>query len=564
MKLVRFRLRNYRSFIEEQEISFTNTNILIGPNNVGKSNFLRAIELFFSSIQTDHNLPTYQHTRDFPRTLDTGRTSLTAVFHLDDSIEEELELIERYARLRRQMKVTTGKKTEVQINLQFSEKGTPFYSLFPGLSIPHHLRFTDDFSTRHLDFVEAILSRFYVVYIPAEKELKSLYNNLIVEVVKQEIAEQIGDILQDIRRQADLVSDEINKTLQKIGMPHINVFFEPPQSFEELISGFDMTVADQNIGNLFEKSMGMQWLIIASCISWISLSLRRRTGLRYLWLIEEPESYLHPELFSKQRSTFERIGENADIVYTTHSLGFISTDISRVNGVFQENSQSSIIKFDSYDQAIGKIKKGIGARFSDYFNLNDNVVAVEGKSDVEYLKWFLGLATVEVSDAKIRWSTLLRSDIIEFGGTVALSGFIRANYQFIREEIAFVPMFDGDEAAKRATRDLRNYLNGKKQISFNTNAEYVILPNGLPIEGLFPNYYLKQYIEQFPSWFKDREIDTEQKVLSFSLADDKKSNFAKTAMLRAGKESFRNWSDRWLNVCDALETCLRVQNRRLG
>jgi hypothetical protein len=52
--------------------------------------------------------------------------------------------------------------------------------------------------------------------------------------------------------------------------------------------------------------------------------------------------------------------------------------------------------------------------------------------------------------------------------------------------------------------------------------------------------------------------------VTFTLLDDKKSNFANTAMLRAEKDVFRNWSDRWLNVCDALEKCFQIQNRRLA
>src|SRR4051794_29178167 len=112
MKLTKFKLRNYRSFLDEQEIDFAKTNVLIGPNNVGKSNFLRAIELFFSTIHYDQNYPTYQYDRDFPRDLKSGRTSLTALFLLN--ADEDSEFIERYDRLRRQMKLPVGKKSEIQ------------------------------------------------------------------------------------------------------------------------------------------------------------------------------------------------------------------------------------------------------------------------------------------------------------------------------------------------------------------------------------------------------------------------------------------------------------------
>jgi hypothetical protein len=49
----------------------------------------------------------------------------------------------------------------------------------------------------------------------------------------------------------------------------------------------------------------------------------------------------------------------------------------------------------------------------------------------------------------------------------------------------------------------------------------------------------------------------------FSIVDDKKSAFAKTARYRADKIAFNDWSTRWSNVCDVLEKCLQIQNRRL-
>ncbi|MBC9883902.1 AAA family ATPase [Bradyrhizobium sp. INPA01-394B] len=547
-------MTNYRSFSKEQSIDIANTNVLIGPNNVGKSNFLRAIELFFSSIHRDQDYPAYDYNRDFPRgLLPGGRTSLTAVFQLDDSSEQDQQLAERYDFLRRRMKQPYAKRHEIPINLQFSQRGVATYSLFPGVSVPTELKISDDFQVWHREFIEQILNTFYVVYIPAEKELKKIFDRIVVEVVKQEIAEQLEDILDAIRHQADLVSHEINNTLSAIGMPTINIFFEPAKTFEELVSGFHMTVMDRSEGTLFEKSMGMQWLILATCISWVSLSLRRRSGLRCLWLVEEPESYLHPELFPKQRNVFEKIGENADVLYTTHSLGFVASDISRVHGVFFDQSNSVIEHFSSHEQAIRRIKKGLGTRFSDYFHLRENVIAVEGKSDIEYLQWFLKQADTKLEHSpQLRWPTLFGSDFVEFGGVVGLSGFVRANYQFIREEIAFVPMLDGDDAGKRAAKDLGAYFNGGKEISFNANVDYILLPNGLSIEGLFPNSYLLDFVQQFPSWFRNPIVDTEQRVVSFSLQDDKKSNFAKTAMFRAEKDTFASWSARWLNVCDAL------------
>jgi hypothetical protein len=187
---------------------------------------------------------------------------------------------------------------------------------------------------------------------------------------------------------------------------------------------------------------------------------------------------------------------------------------------------------------------------------------VEGPSDVQYLRWFLTLGHREVSEAEVRWPALLSAEIVAFGGVSVLGGFVKANYGFIREEVAFVPIFDGDEAGRRETRNLRGYLNGHN-VPFQANSEYILLPNGLPIEGLFPNKYLTEMIWDHPSWFKDKEIDSEGQVVSFSIFDDKKESFAKTAMFRAERDDFSIWAAKWLNLCDTLERCLQKQGTKI-
>lgn len=203
-------------------------------------------------------------------------------------------------------------------------------------------------------------------------------------------------------------------------------------------------------------------------------------------------------------------------------------------------------------------------RFSDYFNLRELTVAMEGRSDVEYITWFLKLADQQLEDANSRWPLLMRAEIIGFEGARSLSGFVRANYLFIREEIAFVPVFDGDETGKKETTALRHFLNGREESApFNANADYVLLPNGFAIEGLFPDSYINEFIRDHPKWFKDKGHDVEDKLVSFSIYDERKATFAQTIKYKAEKDLFKNWANRWLTVCDVIERCLAIQNKRL-
>ena len=195
MKLARFRIKNYRSFLDEQQIIFGNANTLIGPDNAGKSSVLRAIQLFFLAFADDHALPAYKHNRDStfqpyernrdcPKGLVSGRTSLTAEFTFDDA---DAEILKEYELLRRRMNLPAVKTREAQINLQFSGKGEPSYSLFPERPIRQGREISGDFRKRQLNLVGKILRRFDVIYVPAEKELKDRHKKSLRHCKKRNL-----------------------------------------------------------------------------------------------------------------------------------------------------------------------------------------------------------------------------------------------------------------------------------------------------------------------------------------------------------------------------------------
>ena len=358
VKLARFRIKNYRSFLDEQEITFANANTLIGPNSAGKSSLLRAIQLFFLAFPHDQTLQAYEHDRDLtfqpyepnrdcPRGLVSGRTSLTAEFQFDDADTDD-EILKEYESLRRNMNLPAVKTRQAQINLQFSEKSEPRYWLFPERSIRHVRDVSGDFRERQLNLVGKILRRFDVIYVPAEKELKDRHTKTILDIVRKEICDQVKEFIDDVGYQPAFLSQELNRMLSVVGISGVHMFFDPPRSCAEPATGFATAIVDRSLEKLFENNAGVHWLIIARLISWVSLSVRRRAGLRCLWLIEEPESYLHPESFSEQTAAFDQIGDNATIVYTTNPLGFVPADVSHVHGVFFKDKHSTITGFNTY------------------------------------------------------------------------------------------------------------------------------------------------------------------------------------------------------------------------
>jgi len=54
MKLTNFQIRKYRVFDSEVNIVLSDFTVLTGPNNLGKSTVLRALDLFFNEVGARH------------------------------------------------------------------------------------------------------------------------------------------------------------------------------------------------------------------------------------------------------------------------------------------------------------------------------------------------------------------------------------------------------------------------------------------------------------------------------------------------------------------------------
>ena len=213
-------------------------------------------------------------TRDviFPSTWDLAALPWFAVFTPQSPIDDDL--ITKYDTIKRKMKVET--KDDISVHLVFSERGKPTYALFPGRAT------WTGFQEWQEEFIGLLLDRFYCFYIPAEKDLKKVYNNIVVGIVKQRITEELGPLIDTVGNSAINVSNEINTILTEMGVHDIKILLEMPPTLEDFFTSFNMTVIDKFEDTLFERSMGMQWLIISGCMAWISraLSIRHNFEMR--------------------------------------------------------------------------------------------------------------------------------------------------------------------------------------------------------------------------------------------------------------------------------------------
>jgi len=90
MKLVSFSVTNYRSIVAAHKLPISDTTILIGPNNEGKSNILNALTTAIGLIRVHegglrgmYNRKLYDWGRDFPISLQESKPNGETIFRVN-------------------------------------------------------------------------------------------------------------------------------------------------------------------------------------------------------------------------------------------------------------------------------------------------------------------------------------------------------------------------------------------------------------------------------------------------------------------------------------------------
>ena len=546
MELIEVKIRNYRSVENEQIFPILGSMTLVGPNNSGKTNLLRALQTFFTGYEN-----TLGYSRDADLTFGVGRaqTSITATFNGDSNLDRDIyESLDELHSL--QGTIRSG--SDVPLLLYFTGSSTPVYNLFPNVKRPDNGAQAVQYSRIHKTLINNLLSKFKVYYVPSAKSVEQIYDDLLTPYLRRKVSEVIVPHVDSIRASLDGAADALNQELERANLSSFRARFSlPSQSIEELVSGFDLMVSDPQETSVNSKGMGIQTTVLLAAFRWITRQ-ETNNGHTVLWLLEEPESYLHPNLAVNCNMLLDSLAEDGIVVKTTHAMAFVPQDPNHVCGVHLNNSnRTEITRFRSFVEAVSSIRSALGIRFGDFYNLSKYNIFVEGQSDREIFQWFLN----KIPTSEYTWEYFREAKIEDFGGVKHLSGFIRATYEFIREERASVVVFDGDSAGEKERRALQSYFSNK-QIPFEANLHFVSVRSGFAIEGLFPDEWIKHIHKEHPSWFDDFSIDVSGNLEPFTIKDSRKSNTQALLVSYAEEEENLNWAQRLSQVCDTLNNAL--------
>ncbi|MCS3749087.1 putative ATP-dependent endonuclease of OLD family [Salinibacter ruber] len=559
MEIESLRIRNFRTIKKEQKINLGKGLTIVGPNNSGKTNILKAIELLFTGRDNKFGYP-----REHDLTFWLGRkqTSLVAVFNLDkkdDSIKDKISSLQDILGVEKY-------EESFAMYLSMTESNNSIYKFFPNEKRPTDTTLNTKYSRIKNDLIDEIIDSFTVYYVPSAKSMEDLYEDIIVPVTKDTAAKALEPSIEKLKKELNEVSDSINNQLDTAGLENISASFRfPGGSARDLLSGFELRLEDPSNTSIFRKGMGIQSMAIMASFMWITRQ-EKDNGNSVVWMLEEPESYLHPELADSCRRVLDRLNNESTVVSTTHSIGFVPSDPNRVVGTElvgeDPERRTEIKKFTNYYSATQSLRNSLGVKFSDFYNLSKLNVFVEGPSDRELIKWFLK-ATKGESVEDLECSLLRESEIYDFGGVSQLEGFLKATWRFIHKERAAVSLFDGDEAGVNARSNLQSYF-GQNEIRFETKKDFLSVRKGFAIEGLFPDDWIKDIYSEKGNWFDEYSEDAMGNLEPFGLRRGKADPFRNRLVRRAESQDGFEWAGKWISVCNHLHEALRWQADKLG
>ena len=389
IKISNITIKRFRSIIDMAlPISSENNMISIcGQNNVGKTNTLRAINLFFHP-------ELYERQKDMPKIKNaTGGQAIyprIEVTFYDDKKDEYYHIIR-----------------EIKDYSQFDEGLNGISYSLKGKRKYNKTNLTKDEITKILTSVEFIYIESINIMIPeliknlTEDMIDIQYDRARFTQSKKALKESYDDYVEGLNEILSGFAMEISNTFKSFQDEWSVKFLVPKNSdtVRDLISSdIQLTLDDKGSQGIIEKGAGLQRL--ATILLIFEMISRMKNKKNIIVCIDEPDIYLHEGLQRKLKMFFESKSSKVQIFYTTHSKVFI--DLYNVKNVFlldskiyeqysvrkgkkiavTETYNIDITKEDGYN----KICNHLGIERFEYELLQQDNLLVEGECDSKYIK----------------------------------------------------------------------------------------------------------------------------------------------------------------------------------
>ncbi|MDH0170952.1 MULTISPECIES: ATP-dependent nuclease [Stenotrophomonas] len=441
MEIVTFELSNYRSIQRTERLALGNPTVIVGPNNEGKSNIIRALVTcvrFLCSSPRESLLTRswgYEWSRDFPIALQEKNPSGESLFH----VEFQLDVKERASFLK-----TVGSKNNGKLKIEISlgnESPPKFNVLKQGGG-------KEAMNRRSHKIREFLRNHLRIEHIPAVRtadEARRVIHQLIQDDLAQiESSEEYKDAMRAIGALQKPIFDRLGRSLTAslraflpdIKAVKISAGLEARQ--RALRSSYDINIDDGTATALDKKGDGVQSL---AALALMKHAVTPQLGdVSLVLAIEEPESHLHPSAIHRLQEVISDLSKEHQVIISTHCPLFVDRkDVSKNIIVNKKRARAS--------RSVNEVREALGVRVSDNLTNAEIVLIVEGETDRHLLSAIMRSSSATVGRA-------LDSGIFAIDSLAGASN-LTYKLQLLRDSMCqCLVLLDkdkaGDEAKKKA------------------------------------------------------------------------------------------------------------------
>jgi predicted ATP-dependent endonuclease of OLD family len=221
------------------------------------------------------------------------------------------------------------------------------------------------------------------------------------------------------------------------------------------------------------RSSGFRTYFLLSMI--IYARSQNASANSYIYLFDEPGTYLHPSAQLDLQRSFETIADKAQLAYTTHSLFLISKNYPSRNRVISKTVGGTKIDLKPFTKNWKSVRQSLGVLLSNNFLIAEKTLLVEGPSDVIYLldalKRLKATAQIDVD--------LNDMSIVDAGD---LQNYVAMAKIMLSEGRSVVALADGDASGKKLQAQLQSYCAAELKTKM---LQIHLLPDNKSSEDVF-------------------------------------------------------------------------------
>lgn len=449
MKITGIQIQRYRAFDKKTSIPIRGMTVVTGPNNLGKSTVLSALEMFFLVVSPRPDRRVSRNTlysveKDYPKRYEgkSGRRWPTAVhvsFELDAAEVESIQAVATE---------TPPNKFSVKVEFEWNERIGAF-------------RPTIEISDVASDIVgnaikEWLRNEVRYVYIPATRNMQDFGRGAFSELISGALSrvsrskqrlQAIERLFEDVKSEIAAVESELVEELRQY-LPAVKGmhFAIEDWSLERLVSVGNIEIDDGANTLLQQKGDGFKSLFAISLLQYIS---KQRYGKNLIFGIEEPEAHLHSSAIYEIKSTLRGLAKSFQVIITTHSPILIQRDDIPANVIVESVNGTEFSSSTRAAENLSDIRRSLGIRAHENMTTAEVVLVVEGASEETAFPAILSALNtslaVALSSGRVR--------VISAGGASNIPSVIRA---LARDAVSCLVFVDSDNAGKTLADTVRN------------------------------------------------------------------------------------------------------------